>query len=354
MLYKENWRETRRIFEEWWEGVLERPLIQIVYPKNEWTPEIDSWTFLRYYPNVEDALEKLFQQFSRIVFGKEAYPNVWVNLGPGSLAAYLGADVKFDGKVNTSWFLGDFSLIDLESKEFDPENKWRRYTCRAYEAAREKCRGKAVVAFTDLLDAVTVTGQLRGNFPTNLLRDMFTDKERVKRALKRIHDLLFRYYEESCRLINVDENGYSTWAGIWSAKKHFILQCDFIVYLSPRMFREFIFPLILEECRYFDRTIWHLDGPLELPHLDYLLNIEELDCIQWIPGEGNPDSGEECWIPLYRKIQEKGKLLQIFVPPGKVTKILNRITPKGVAIRTTCASSMEARKLIGEIEEKFY
>jgi len=139
----------------------------------------------------------------------------------------------------------------------------------------------------------------------------------------------------------------------FGAQKHFTLQCDFIVYLSPKMFREFIFPLILEECRYFDRTIWHLDGPLELPHLDSLLSIRELDCIQRIPGDGNPDSGEECWVPLYRKIQEKGKLLQIFVPSRKVTKILSKIKHKGVAIRTTCASSMEARKLIKEIEEKF-
>jgi len=157
--------------------------------------------FPSYYPNVEEALEKLFQQFSRIVFGKEAYPNVWMNLGPGSLAAYLGAEIKFDPRANTSWFLGDFSLKALEDKEFDLENEWWRYTCRAYETAKETCKGEAIIGFTDLLDAVTVTGPLSGNFPTNLLRDMFTKRERVKRVFKRIHDLLFEYYEESCRII---------------------------------------------------------------------------------------------------------------------------------------------------------
>lgn len=353
MLYKENWEETKRIFEEWWSGVLDRPLIQIIYPKDEGTPEVDSWAFLRYHPNVEYAIETIFQQFSKITFERGAYPNVWVNLGPGSLAAYLGAEIKFDPRINTSWFSGDFSLEDLENKEFDPRNEWWIYTCRAYEAAREKCRGKAVVAFTNLLDAVTVAGQLRGNFPTNLLRDMFTEKEKVKRVLNRIHRLLFKYYEESCKLINVRENDYSTWAGLWSSKKHFTLQCDFIVYLSPKMFQEFVFPLILEECREFDRTIWHLDGPLELPHLDSLLSIRELDCIQWIPGEGNPDSGEECWVPLYKKIQKRGKLLQIFVPPEKVTRILSKITWKGVAIRTTCGSRREAEELIKKIKERF-
>ena len=85
MLYKEDWEETKRIFEKWWDGVLGRPLIQVVYPKDEGLPWIDSCAFLHYYPNVEEALEKLFQQFSRIVFGKEAYPNVWMNLGPMDL-----------------------------------------------------------------------------------------------------------------------------------------------------------------------------------------------------------------------------------------------------------------------------
>jgi len=218
MLYKRDWEETKGIFEDWWDGVLDRPLIQVIYPKDEGTLERDSCAFLRYYPNIEEDIGKIFQQFSKIVFEKEAYPNVWVNLGPGSLAAYLGAEIKFDPKVNTSWFLGDFSLRELEDKEFDPDNEWWRYTCRTYEAAREMCRGKAVVAFTDLLDAVTVTGQLRGNFPTNLLKDMFTERERVKKVFERIQTLLFKYYEESCRIINVQENGYSTWAGLWSAK----------------------------------------------------------------------------------------------------------------------------------------
>ncbi len=176
---------------------------------------------------------------------------------------------------------------------------------------------------------------------------------KLKKVLQRLHELFFRYYDESCRLINVSENGYSTWAGLWSRKKHFTLQCDVMVYLSPKMFREFIYPLIVEECRYFDRTIWHLDGPLELNHLDDLLNISELDCIQWIPGEGNPDAGEKCWVPLYKKIQQKGKMIQMFVPPQKVMRILSEISPKGIAVNTVCGSSREMNELVNKVREKY-
>ncbi len=353
MFYKEDWDESKKVFEEWWEGTLGRPLIQVIGPKGRWISDVDSWAFLRYHPSAEKAIDQLFSQFSNIIFYKDAYPNVWVNLGPGSLSAYLGGELKFDGRVNTSWFRGDFSLDDLERAEFDPDSKWWKYTCQAYKVATKRCKGNAIVAFTDLLDAVTVTGQLRGDFPTVLLKDMFLEGDHVKKALERVHELFFRYYDESCRLINIAENGYSTWAGLWSRKKHFTLQCDLMVYLSPRMFREFIYPLTIEECRYFDRTIWHLDGPLELHHLDDLLSIPELDCIQWIPGEGNPDPSEKCWVPLYRKIQEKGKLIQIFVPPQKVMRILSKISPRGVAINTVCRTRDQMEELVKEIEKKY-
>lgn len=353
MLYKKDWDEVKKVFEEWWDGTLSRPLIQVYSPKERTFAFIDTWVFLRFYPDVDKAMDELMLQFSRMEFGKEAYPNVWVNLGPGSLSAYLGGELKFDGRINTSWFLGNFSLDDLGEAEFDPSNEWWSYTCRAYETATKKCEGKAVVAFTDLLDAVTVTGQLRGEFPTNLLKDMFLSKHKLKKVLERIHELFFRYYDESCKLIGVSKKGYSTWAGLWSQKKHFTLQCDVIVYLSPKMFKEFIHPLIIEECQYFDRTIWHLDGPLELKHLDNLLGIDELDCIQWIPGEGNPDGGEECWVPLYRKIQEEGKKIQIYAPPEKVIHILRRISPKDVAITAVCRTNDERIKLTNEIEKEF-
>jgi hypothetical protein len=36
--------------------------------------------------------------------------------------------------------------------------------------------------------------------------------------------------------------------------------------------------------RHVERTIYHLDGPGALRHLDRLLAIPELDCAQWIQG----------------------------------------------------------------------
>jgi len=350
MLYKDDWEETKKIFEEWWSRSLDRPLIQIFAPRHTEPVETDSWAFLRYYPDVDRAMGELLRQFSSILYLKEAYPNVWVNLGPGSLSAYLGAELRFDGRIDTAWFLGDLGIGEIEDLKFDPENEWWTYTVKCTEIARERFQDAAVVSFTDILDALTVTGQLRGNFPTNLLRDIFTRGSKLIRAIDNVHDILLRCYEELCRAIDVSENGYSTWAGLWSKKRHFVLQCDTIVYLSPKLFDRFAYPYVVKECRFFERTLWHLDGPSEIRHLDKLLGIPELDAIQWIPGAGNPDGGDDEWIPLYRKVQAKGKLLQIYVPPEKVMHILRKISPKGVAINTVCRTRQEMKELLSEFQ----
>ena len=355
MLYKEDWDEARENFKAWWEGSLDRPLIQIIAPKEKHPGDenIDSWVFLRHYPDAGKAVNLLFSKFERMLFLKEAYPNVWINLGPGVLSAFLGAELKFDGKVGTAWFEGDMSLDDIVEMEFNPENTWWKYLIKCIRVASEKCYDKAVVGFTDLLDPITVVGQLRGNYPTNLLRDMFLSRDRLDKALRKAQDFWFYCFEEIGKLIDVHKNGYSTWAGLWSDRSYFVLQCDTIVYLSPKLFDRFVYPYIVEECRFLERTIWHLDGPLELKHLDKLLSIEELDAIQWIPGAGNPDAGGDVWLPLYKKILSRGKLLQIFVSPERVIHILDKISSRRVAVQTACRSLREARSLETKLELKY-
>jgi 5-methyltetrahydrofolate--homocysteine methyltransferase len=173
-------------------------------------------------------------------------------------------------------------------------------------------------------------------------------------VLNHLHKIWFNCFEKFSNIIDTDFYGFSNWATLWSRRKSFILQCDFSVYLSPKLFSEFILPLVEEECRFFERSFWHLDGPLELPHLDKLLSLSELNGIQWIPGAGNPDPGESCWVPLYRRIQEAGKLLQITgIPISKIIPILSQISSKGVFIQASTSSLETAETLLGKMSEKY-
>jgi len=55
--------------------------------------------------------------------------------------------------------------------------------------------------------------------------------------------------------------------------------------------------------------MYHLDGVGQLNHLDSILEIEELDAVQWVPGDGRPSQRE--WPQVLQKIRAAGKNLQI-------------------------------------------
>ena len=44
-------------------------------------------------------------------------------------------------------------------------------------------------------------------------------------------------------------------------------------------------------------------------HLPALLEIEELNAIQWTPGVGQPQGGDPCWYDLYKRIRAGGKAI---------------------------------------------
>jgi 5-methyltetrahydrofolate--homocysteine methyltransferase len=362
MILKPDWQKEKKIFTEWWDFQLDRPLIQIIDLKDESIELEDvssrkkdfldySWAFLKYYPNIKKALIKILKEFSKVHFIKEAYPNIWINIGPGALALYLGAEIKYDDYVKTAWINGNFTLEEIIEMDFNTDNKWWKYTIEACKILSRECEGKAIVGFPDFHENIDALAQLRGNFPINFVRDIFLKRELVKKALEKLDDLFFLYFKNLCQLINTKKYGYSTWAWLWNEESYNIAGWDLVAYLSPKQFQEFVLPSLIDQCYYFKRVIWHLDGPLELTHLDTLLSIKELDGIQWIPGAGNPDPGDQSWLPLYKKILLNGKLLQLVdVPLEKLNKLLLSLPNNGrnVAILTIC-SSFHQKKLLKEL-----
>ncbi|MAG13144.1 MAG: trimethylamine corrinoid protein 2, partial [Spirochaetales bacterium] len=76
---------------------------------------------------------------------------------------------------------------------------------------------------------------------------------------------------------------------------------------------------------------YHLDGPGALRHLDALLDIKELDAVQWVPGAGN--EGFSRWIDVYKKIQAAGKSMQITsLQISEIALMFENLRPEGVYI----------------------
>jgi len=349
MLYKEDWAQTCERFCAWWENEIDQPLIQIFAPRKGYSfASWWDWGFAK----EPDKPKKIVNQFedwcANMFFGGEAFPNLWVNLGPGIMAAYIGADAKFRPDSETVWFETPKDWPELEELKINPDNRWWRTTKEITEFASARSDGKFMAGMTDLGGINDVAASLRGS--QTLITDLFRYPEKVRDLCSQILDIWHICFEELYRILKGESKGNSAWMGLWASRKWYPIQCDFSAMLSPKLFEEFALPFIKEQCLRLDDTIYHLDGPGEIPHLDMLRNIPELSGIQWVPGAGNEPVESPNWFPLYKKVQESGKLLVVQgVSKENIEPLLRKLKPKGLLVSTYCATEEEARDLLSRI-----
>ena len=133
----------------------------------------------------------------------------------------------------------------------------------------------------------------------------------------------------------INENGEMAFCyfSIWGPGRVAKLQSDISIMMSPKSFRRFVQPYIREQCQRLDYSLYHLDGVGAMRHLDALLEIEELNAIQWTPGVGQPQGGDPCWFDLYKRIRAGGKaVMPCWVEVNELQPLLDAVGPAGVNV----------------------
>jgi hypothetical protein len=70
-----------------------------------------------------------------------------------------------------------------------------------------------------------------------------------------------------------------------------------------------------------------------LRHLDAILEIKNLNAIQWTPGVGEPQGGDARWYPLYKKILSSGKsVMPCWVTLDELEPLLDHVGSAGLNI----------------------
>lgn len=289
-------------------------------------------------------------KLAKIDFCMEAFPYFQSQIGPGSLGSFLGAQPGF--AETTVWYnpcIGDpdhFGPI-----RFDPQGRWFKIHMDLIEAALASSKGRYLVAVPDLIEGLDTLAAMRGT--EQLLADLVDRPAWVHQRLEEINQAYFEAFERIYQAVKDPQGGnVYTAFHIWGPGRTLKVQCDFCCMISPPMFREFVQPYLRAQCDRMDYSLYHLDGPGAVRHLDALLEIESLDAIQWMPGAGVPMGGDPCWYDLCKRILAGGKSLQIF--HGKVDEIrplLDAIGPKGVFLRTSVGNRARAERLTDELEQ---
>jgi len=343
-MYKENFQKSIENIEAFWQKEdIGRPVISVTAPLNDSSfraPKSleEKWLDTDYiYSAFKHRCENTY-------FGGEAFHSHFVNFGPGSLAAFVGSD--FQLAEDTVWFdrvqiIKDWNNIP-DFKIDKTTTIWQKTVEQTEKFLEDK---NIITTVSDIGGIMDIIASLRGT--EALLYDLYDHPDEVKSVINKIDDLWKEAFDEFNGIISKKQEYSSSWMGISSKLPYFPIQCDFSAMLSPALFEEFVLPSLVKHTEHLPRTIYHLDGPGEIPHLDMLLDIDNLTAIQWVSGSGQPGLGDPRWLPMYKKIQEKNKCLVLAgIGADEIEFLLSNVDRRGLYISTSCSSQQEADVLI--------
>ena len=346
MRYKENWDSIQtRYLEYWARENHDRPLLAITAPKDRtqgkrpapvtYVSQKDRWF------DTENVLKQVNHRFQNTYFGAEALPIYSPNLGPDVFAAFYGVGLAFS--EGTSW--SKYHEIDFDAYAdlvLDTNNTYYRKMVEMTEAAVADARDKYLVGVTDIHPGADALVSMLG--PEQLCFDTVERPDDVKRAVMGLFDGFKTVFEDLYRITTRYQRGSTNWMSVWHPKRWYVTSCDFAALISNAMFKELVVDELLAELDFLDASIFHLDGPDALRHLDTLLAVEPLKGIQWVYGAGKPTAAH--WLDVLKRIQQAGKMIYIHIVPEDLDALLENLEPEGVLYALHVASEAEADALI--------
>lgn len=327
-----GWQRVQQDWGAWWAGTLKRPLVMLWTREPGHPPGNVHNNLVRFGLDTPiDAIMDHFQAHLETThYHGDAFPQWWLNAGPGIVASYLGSTPHFaeDGGWGTTWFEplpGITHLAEIEL-QYDAENAWWQHCQALIRAAVDRWGDRVVLGHTDLGGNLDILASLRGT--QELLYDLTDAPEEVERLAEQITTLWLRYFDEMQAIIDrTPLPGCSYWSEYWSPGPGYILQSDFCYMISPRMFRRFVLPDLTRCCAHIEYPFYHLDGKGQLPHLERILEIPNLRGVQWQPGDGQPLA--DGWLDVLRRIRAAGKLCQVYVSCEGARTIAHELGGKG-------------------------
>jgi 5-methyltetrahydrofolate--homocysteine methyltransferase len=352
MIYNDNFERTKKYAKAFWEKeLIDRPYVCVTAPKKDAKPVTEGVFHSptnSFKATTSGDYLPILQTYEKVVastfYGGEALPTFEVTLGPDQYAAFLGAEIKTRDGFFTTWSepcVSDWSdfpiaLNTAAGSSFDKVKKFMEF-------AAEYSRDKFFINMLDLHSNMDALSALRG--PMDLCYDIMDEPEIVLHKLEQVNNTYDAVYRMAYEAADMKNRGTIGWSPIYCEGRSAVVQCDFSCMLSPAQAREFVIPSIQREAAYLDHCVYHYDGKEALGHLDDVLAIKEIDCIQWVPGDGQPRSLE--WIDLLKKIQKAGKSVWIYDWTAEEIKAhFKELEPNKVAFSLSTATEDEAESLL--------
>lgn len=326
---KTDFEKTRLRYDAFWHrDIIDRPPVDIrlrrpdaVLPQKSYANYDEQWL------DVDFRAQRLAAELAATEYLGDSLPIAWPNLGPEIYSAWCGCEYHFTADSGWSHPVVHDWDADIGKARLDTAHPLYKLCERYTDNLLELGRGKFLVGLTDFHCGGDHLAALRD--PQNLAMDMVENVDHIKAELARSQAEYFMAYDHFYDRIKAGGSLACSWMfSLIGEGRFYIPSNDFSCMVSQAMFEDVFLEGIAAECRFFDQAIYHLDGPGALRHLDSLLQIKELDAIQWVCGAGN--EGYARWVDVYRRIQQAGKGLTLEIRLDDLPLVFETLRPEGV------------------------
>ena len=350
MYVRDMEKRLQRYAEYWARENHDRPIVSISAPKKN--VKIQDFTYAgtlreRWWDE-EWQIKRARAAMESTYYAGESLPVLNPNLGPDIFAAFLGCELDYG--EDTSWSVHTVEDWSDHHFTFDPENVYWKKILSMTEHYLRDSGGDYLVGVTDIHQGMDALVSMRG--PENVCLDVFDSPQEVKRVLGEVESVFKTVLTKSFEMIEKYQKGTTNWMGIYHPERWYVSSSDFIYLISPGVFDEFSDESIRREAKIIGNNIYHLDGVGSARHIDKLLEMPEINGIQWVYGSGQPTAAH--WIELLKKIQAAGKLIEINCVTSDIFPLLESgLKPEGLRLSLGVGSEEEADSLIRDVE-RFY
>jgi hypothetical protein len=319
--------EIARRCEAWWaHDCLDRPVFTAGVNLNPARPITRRYELLH---DPDEWFEAKFADMRQIRRLGDALPAIRV--GVPVLSSMFESKFEFSQDTAWTWPTIQDDWSNAPSWQFREDDPYLALFRKLLRRVSQDARGRYLVCSPGVGPAGDLLMTMRGS--EQLCLDLITQPERVLSAINTIYPAWRRFFQETYRIPLEEGAGVILYLGFWSNRPYDVTQCDFSYMIGPHHFRQLFAPEIARIAATMSRTIFHLDGPGVARHLDAILEIPDIQAIQWVPGDGAPSPLP--WIEMLKKIQRRGRSLQVVCPARDVLPLCEALRPEGLAIWCT-------------------
>jgi hypothetical protein len=351
LITKPDYEICRQRVEAWFQGeMIDRAPLRFHRHNAEYDAAVKSnhATQREKWFDTEYQVDSFIDSIKGMRFNAETFPIFCPNLGPNVYAAFHGGDMTFEDV--TSWYheiIHDYAT-DLQKIQFSKDNVFYRKILELMNTAFEKCNRQYLVGYTDLHPGLDCALAWRG--VSDLCMDLILDTENAQKLFELTEEHFLEVYDEYDRLLKAHGMPSSAWMNLPVNGRMHIPSADFSFMISQEDYIRYGLPILQQEVKTMTHNVFHVDGKGVARHIDVILSVPEVQCIQWVQGMAD-DYPIMQHLDFIRYVQSRNRGIIVDLAKEDLNEYMEKMSPKNTFLWIATVSEEEEMDIIRRVEK---